>query len=83
MLTNEVFFRDFQNRREVAGYLGLASSPWSSGAVTREHQECDVPGQRRGCRDGDLFWRNAVLGYPRAGPPRIGADVGRGKQTAS
>jgi len=24
---DEVFFRDFRNRREVAGYLGLASSP--------------------------------------------------------
>jgi len=34
VLANEVFFRDF--RREVAGYLGLASSPWSSGRVRRD-----------------------------------------------
>src|SRR5215468_10677079 len=27
VLADEVFFRDFRNRREVAGYLGLASSP--------------------------------------------------------
>ena len=36
MLVNEVFFRDFRNRREVAGYLGLVSSPWSSGRVRRD-----------------------------------------------
>jgi transposase len=36
VLVNEVFFRDFRNRREVAGYLGLASSPWSSGRVRRD-----------------------------------------------
>jgi transposase len=28
VLADEVFFRDFRNRGEVAGYLGLASSPW-------------------------------------------------------
>ena len=28
ILADEVFFRDFRNRREVAGYLGLVSSPW-------------------------------------------------------
>ena len=36
VLTDEVFFRDFRNRREVAGYLGLASSPWASGRVRRD-----------------------------------------------
>jgi len=36
VLVNEVFYRDFRNRREVAGYLGLASSPWSSGRVRRD-----------------------------------------------
>ena len=33
---NEVFFRDFRNRREVGGYLGLAPSPWRSGQVERD-----------------------------------------------
>jgi len=33
VLGNEVFFRDFRNRREVGGYLGLAPSPWQSGGV--------------------------------------------------
>jgi transposase len=36
VLANEVFFRDFRNRREVGGYLGLAPSPWQSGGVRRD-----------------------------------------------
>jgi transposase len=35
-LTNEVFYKDFRNRREVASYCGLAPSPWRSGATDRE-----------------------------------------------
>jgi len=35
-LTNEVFYKDFRNRREVAGYCGLAPSPWRSGRIQRE-----------------------------------------------
>jgi transposase len=36
VLTNEAFFRDFRNRREVASYAGLAPSPWQSGGVDNE-----------------------------------------------
>ena len=36
ILTNEAFFRDFRNRREVASYAGLAPSPWQSGGVDNE-----------------------------------------------
>ena len=36
VLSNEVFFRDFRNRREVGAYLGLAPSPWQSGQVERD-----------------------------------------------
>jgi len=35
-LTNEVLYKDFHNRREVAGYCGLAPSPWQSGGTDRE-----------------------------------------------
>ena len=35
-LANEVFYKDFRNRREVAGYCGLAPSPWKSGATNHE-----------------------------------------------
>jgi transposase len=36
VLTNEVFYKDFRNRREVAAYCGLAPSPWRSGGIARE-----------------------------------------------
>src|SRR5829696_8789828 len=36
VLGDEVFFRDFRNRREVGGYLGLAPSPWQSGSLRRD-----------------------------------------------
>ena len=36
VLGDEVFFRDFRNRREVGAYLGLAPSPWRSGLVERD-----------------------------------------------
>ncbi len=36
VLGDEVFFRDFRNRREVGGYRGLAPSPWQSGGVRRD-----------------------------------------------
>jgi transposase len=35
-LVNEAFYKDFRNRREVAGYFGLAPSPWQSGGSNRE-----------------------------------------------
>ena len=35
-LASEVFYKDFHNRREVAGYFGLAPSPWRSGGIERE-----------------------------------------------
>jgi transposase len=31
VLDNELLSRDFCNRREVGGYLGLTPSPWHSG----------------------------------------------------
>lgn len=36
ILSQEVFFRDFNNRREIASYLGLAPSPWKSGGIDRD-----------------------------------------------
>lgn len=35
-LTNEVFYKDFRNRREVASYFGLTPSPWQSGGINRD-----------------------------------------------
>lgn len=33
---NEVFYKDFRNRRQVAAYIGLAPSPWQSGQTDRD-----------------------------------------------
>src|SRR5882757_2854613 len=34
-LTDEAFYKDFRNRREVGAYFGLAPSPWCSGTIER------------------------------------------------
>jgi transposase len=45
-LVDEVFYKDFRNRREVASYTGLAPSPWKSGGIDRE-QGISKAGNRR------------------------------------
>jgi transposase len=35
-LTNEVFYKDFRNHRQVGAYFGLAPSPWQSGNTSRD-----------------------------------------------
>jgi transposase len=56
VLADEVFFRDFRNRREVAGYLGLASSPWATGRVQRD-QGISKSGNPRARRTAiELAW---------------------------
>ena len=39
VMTREVYYRQFDNRRQVAGFLGLAPCPYDSGdggAITRD-----------------------------------------------
>ncbi len=36
VLAGEGLFRNFDNRRQVAAYAGLAASPWKSGSIDRE-----------------------------------------------
>jgi transposase len=56
LLAGEVFHRDFANRRQVAGYLGLEPSPWQSGPVERE-QGISKAGNRRARRVAiELAW---------------------------
>lgn len=36
IMVREVYYRDFTNRRQVGGYLGLDGSPWRSGRLAAE-----------------------------------------------
>lgn len=36
VLANEIYYRDFANRRQVGGYLGLTGTPFDSGQARRE-----------------------------------------------
>ncbi len=36
LLTHEVFYRTFDNRRQVGGYVGLAPAPFKSGTIDRD-----------------------------------------------
>jgi transposase len=45
-LFNEVFYRSFDNRRQVGGYFGLAGTPYDSGESRRE-QGISKAGNRR------------------------------------
>ncbi|MER8734268.1 transposase [Mesorhizobium sp. M1227] len=85
VMMNEVFFRDFQNRREVAGYLGLASSPWSSGAVSRDQgiQRSGNPRARRTAIELGWLWlrHQPDSGLARWFHERVGAGKGRIRRT--
>ncbi len=46
VLASEVFYRTYGNRRQLGSYVGLTSSPYNSGAVTRD-QGISKAGNRR------------------------------------
>lgn len=81
VLANEVFFRDFRNRREVAGYLGLASSPWASGRVTRDQgiAKSGNPRARRTAIELAWLWlrHQPGSGLARWFHERVGTTKGR------
>jgi transposase len=55
-LVDELFYKDFRNRREVASYCGLAPSPWKSGGIDRE-QGISKAGNRRARQKAiELAW---------------------------
>lgn len=55
-LTNEVFYKDFRNRREVASYVGLTSTPWRSGATAREQGISKAGNPRARHKAIELAW---------------------------
>ena len=55
-LVDELFYKDFRNRREVASYCGLTPSPWRSGGIERE-QGISKAGNRRARQKAiELAW---------------------------
>jgi transposase len=81
LLAGEVFHRDFANRRQVAGYLGLEPSPWQSGQVDRE-QGISKAGNRRARRVAiELAWlwlqHQPDSGLSRWFKDRVGTAKGR------
>jgi transposase len=54
--TNEVFYKDFRNRREVAGYCGLTPSPWRSGGIDREQGISKAGNPRARLKAVELAW---------------------------
>jgi transposase len=81
VLDNEVFFRDFRNRREVGGYLGLVSSPWRSGHVARDQgiAKSGNPRARRAAIELAWLWLRHQPGsaLTRWFHERVGATKGR------
>jgi len=55
-LTNEVFYKAFDNRREVASYSGLAPSPWRSGRTNREQGISKAGNPRARAKAIELAW---------------------------
>ena len=49
VLTREVFYRTFDNRRQIASYLGLAPTPFQSGGMDRDRR-INRAGNSRACK---------------------------------
>jgi transposase len=55
-LSQEVFYKDFDNRRQVASYFGLAPSPWQSGGTDRDQGISKAGNPRARCAAIELAW---------------------------
>ena len=55
-LTNEAFYKDFRNRRQVGAYYGLAPSPWQSGGTDREQGISKAGNPRARLKAIELAW---------------------------
>jgi transposase len=81
LLVNEVFYRDFGNRRELASFFGLASSPYSSGSVQRDQglSRAGNPRARRVAIEIAWMWlrHQPGSGLSRWFRDRVGTTRGR------
>lgn len=55
-LVNELFYKDFRNRREVAAYCGLSPSPWKSGGIDLEQGISKAGNHRARLKAIELAW---------------------------
>jgi transposase len=55
-LTCELFYKDFDNRRQVAAYCGLPPSPWRSGGIDREQGISKAGNPRARLKAVELAW---------------------------
>jgi transposase len=55
-LVNELFYKNFRNRREVAAYCGLAPSPWKSGGIDLEQGISKAGNHRARLKAIELAW---------------------------
>jgi transposase len=55
-LTSELFYKDFDNRRQVAAYCGLPPSPWRSGGIDREQGISKAGNRRARVKAIELAW---------------------------
>jgi transposase len=55
-LTSELFYKDFDNRRQVAAYCGLPPSPWRSGGIDREQGISKAGNPRARLKAIELAW---------------------------
>ena len=56
MLTREVYYRQFANRRKVASYVGLTSSPFRSGSIDHEQGIAKAGNRRARSTAIELAW---------------------------
>jgi transposase len=86
VLVGEIFHRDFNNRRQLASYVGFAPSPFQSGSVAHD-QGISKAGNRKGRTTGiELAWLwlryqpdSDLSGWFRA---RVGTTKGRIRRIA-
>ena len=55
-LVNELFYKDFRDRREVASYCGLTLSLWKSGGIDREQGSSKAGNHRARHKAIELAW---------------------------
>jgi len=85
-LVNEVFWRDFQNRRQVGSYFGLTGTPYDSGRSVREQGISKAGNARARTSAVELAWlwlRNQPSSaLSRWFKERVGTQQGRVKRIA-